>query len=176
MAALLGYLQILRRWSDKMNLVSSGDRDAVCERHLIPSLYLRPALLEVRHGSVLDLGSGAGFPAIPLAVTTPESRFALVESRRRRASFLRAVIRDLGLLNASVVNERIEHWRPETPVDVAIARSVASPDGVADLVEHALAPDGFLLVTLPPKAGPGKDPRSQGWRIRHTLWQPFTKA
>lgn len=150
-----------------MNLVSSEDRHAIVDKHLIPSLLLRPSLLGVRHGSVLDLGSGAGFPGIPLAVTTRDSRFTLVESRRRRASFLRAVIRELALDNATVVNRRIEEWCPGRPADVALARSVAAPDRVAGLVEHVLARDGFLLVTLPP----GARGRSGG---RHTLWQPFS--
>lgn len=166
-AALLGYLRVLSRWSDRMNLVSREDRHAIVDKHLIPSLLLRPSLLGVRHDSVLDLGSGAGFPGIPLAVATGDARFTLVESRRRRASFLRAVIRELSLDNARVVNRRIQEWRPARPADVVLARSVAAPDRVAGLVEHVLAPDGFLLVTLPPSAG------HAGGR-RHTLWQPFS--
>ena len=176
MAALLGYLQILTRWNEKMNLVSTADRGTICARHLIPSLLLRPSLVGVRHGSVVDLGSGAGLPGIPLAVTTPESRFTLVESRRRRASFMRAVIRELSLDNARVVNQRIEDWRPTVPADVALARSVAAPDRVADLARHVLAPDGFLLVTLPPGGGSGEDRRPDGRRTRHTIWQPFVEA
>ena len=175
-ASLLGYLRILGRWSGRMNLVSSTDRGAVCGRHLIPSLRLRPTLLEVRHGSVVDLGSGAGFPGIPLAITTPGSRFTLVESRRRRASFLRAVIRELSLSNAMVVNERVESWHPAAPADVVLARSVGAPGRVAGLVEHVLAPDGFLLVTLPPGPGPGGDPHYPGRPPRHTLWQPFAET
>lgn len=175
-ADLLCYLQMLRRWGERTNLVSSRDRDAVCERHLIPSLLLRPSLLAVRHGSVLDLGSGAGFPGVPLAVTTQKSRFTLVESRRRRASFLRAVVRELSLENSRVVNARIENWHPVTPADVALARSLARPSRVTDLVKHALAPDGFLLVTLPPDAGSSEDGGADGRRPRHALWQPFAEG
>ena len=174
-AALLGYLRILGRWSGRMNLVSTRDPGEVCERHLIPSLLLRRSLREVRHGSVVDLGSGSGFPGIPLAITTRSSRFTLIESRRRRASFLRAVIRELCLDNSTVVNERIENWSPAAPADVVLARAVGAPDRVADLVEHVLAPDGFLLVTLPPGAGSGGDPWAAGRRARHTLWQPFAE-
>ena len=176
MAALLGYLRTLTRWNDRMNLVSSADPGTICARHLIPSLLLRPSLVGVRHGSVIDLGSGAGLPGIPLAVTTPESLFTLVESRRRRASFLRAVIRELSLDNAEVVNQRVEDWRPTVPADVALARSVAAPDRVAGLVQHVLAPDGFLLVTLPPGAGSAEDRWPDGRRTRHTIWQPFAEA
>ena len=168
---LLRYLRVLRRWNERMNLVSSKEPDAVCERHLIPSLRLRPSLLAVRHGSVLDLGSGAGFPGVPLAVTTPGARFTLVESRRRRASFLRAVVRELSLENSRVVNERIENWHPTAPADVALARSVARPSRVTDLVKHVLAPDGFLLVTLPPEEGGAVDRRP-----RLALWQPFAEG
>ena len=176
--ALLGYVQILRRWDEKLNLVSSADRERVCQKHLVPSLLLRPSVRKVRHATVLDLGSGAGFPGIPLAITTPDSRFTLVESRRRRAAFLRAVIRELPVENARVVNRRIEDWRPTTRFDIALARSVADPAKVADLVAHVLAPDGFLLVTLPPPSASAPDSHSAGapqWP-RHTLWQPFSRA
>ena len=172
--ALRGYVKILWRWNAKLNLVAAADRSAVCERHLIPSLRLRPSIRKVRHANVLDVGSGAGFPGIPLAITTPASRFTLVESRRRRAVFLRTVIRELSLENTRVVNERIEDWRPGIRADVALARSVADPGRVADLVAHVLAHDGFLLVTLPPAAGP--EHRSDAefpCRLRHTFWQPF---
>ena len=175
-AALRVYLRILRRWNPRLNLVSEADRGAVWERHVVPSLQFRPSILGVRHESVVDLGSGAGFPGIPLAITSPASRFTLVESRRRRASFLRAVIRDLPLDNALVVNERIEQWRPGSRADVVLARAVADPERIASLVAHVLAPDGFLLVTLPPAPGPGVKRRCGAMPSRpsrHTIWQPF---
>ena len=175
--ALLGYLRILARWSGKLNLVSAVDQGAVWDRHLVPSLRLRATLLGVRHESVVDLGSGAGFPGIPLAITSPTSRFTLVESRRRRASFLRAAIRELSLKNAEVVNERIEEWRPKSRADVVLARAVADPERVATLVAHVLASDGFLLVTLPPVSGHRAerpcDEAPPSSSSRHTLWQPF---
>lgn len=175
-AALLGYLRILGRWSAKLNLVSEADRGAVWERHVVPSLQLRVSILGVRNESVVDLGSGAGFPGIPLAITSPSSRFTLVESRRRRASFLRAVARELSLDNAEVVHGRIEEWRPRSRADVVLARAVADPEKIATLVTHVLAPDGFLLVTLPPASGPsvlqcGARPSRCS---RHTFWQPFS--
>ncbi len=174
--ALLGYLRILRRWNGKLNLVSEADHGAVWERHVVPSLQLRASILEVPHGSVVDLGSGAGFPGVPLAIASPSSRFTLVESRRRRASFLRAVARELSLENVEVVHGRIEEWLPRTRADVVLARAVADPEKIATLVTHVLAPDGFLLVTLPPASGPegqqcGARPSR---RPRHTFWQPFS--
>ena len=175
-AALMGYLRILGRWNARRNLVSEAGQGAVWERHLVPSLRLRPSILGVRHESVVDLGSGAGFPGIPLAITSPASRFTLVESRRRRASFLRAAIRELSLDNAEVVNERIEEWRPRFRADVVLARAVADPERVATLVAHVLASDGYLLVTLPPASGHGAEwecDRRPSSASRHTLWQPF---
>ena len=175
-AGLMDYLRILGRWNEKLNLVSETDRGSVWERHVVPSLRLRQSILKVRHGSVIDLGAGAGFPGIPLAITSPASRFTLVESRRRRASFLRAVTRELSLENAEVVHDRVEDWRPGVRADVVLARAVADPEKIATLVAHVLAPDGYLLVTLPPasvhRAGRrcGQRPSSCS---RHTFWQPF---
>ena len=171
--ALLGHLQILGHWNARLNLVSEADYGAVWERHVVPSLQLRSSILGVRHESVVDLGSGAGFPGIPLAITSPSSRFTLVESRRRRASFLRAVVRELSLDNAEVVHERIEEWRPRPQADVVLARAVADPARIATLVAHVLAPDGFLLVTLPPASGPAGQ-QCGARSSRHTFWQPFS--
>jgi len=118
------YLDLLRRWSGVQNLVSRETLDQVWHRHVADSLQLAPEV--VAADRVLDLGSGAGFPALPLAIYFKggPQQFLLVESNRRKASFLRTVIRELRL-TAEVYSSRIEAIRLERPPDVITARALA---------------------------------------------------
>lgn len=96
---LLEQLRLLERWNQKHNLVGPGDPLLWIDRHTLDSLAAASALPS---GAGLDIGSGAGFPGIPLAVARPDCRFTLIEPRRKRAAFLQAVIAALGLENAGV--------------------------------------------------------------------------
>lgn len=113
----------------------------------------------VCHDRIADVGSGAGLPGLPLAVTLPEATFFLVESRRRRASFLRHAVRTLGMNNVQAIHGRVEQWRPQLPMDLVLSRAVTSLDHLQDLAVHCLAPHGLLLITRPPAK---EDPPLQG--------------
>lgn len=121
--ALLGrYLDELRAWSGRVNLVGSAAPDAL-RRHVRDALAVAEAL---RPGArVVDLGSGAGFPGVPLAIARPDVRLTLVEIRERRFHFLRHVARELGL-SCTVLRGRIED-PPAAPFDLALLRAVAPP-------------------------------------------------
>ena len=178
----------LHRWSGRMNLVADGDRSALVNKHLIPSLLIRSALGGVPHRQIVDLGSGAGLPGIPLKIVLPNNDFVLVESRRRRASFLREVVRRLALQRIAVENLRLEQWRgsPRGGVDLVTARAVADPAVLFERVRPILAPKGHLLAFLPTDRSPSDmDPppaevRTVGWRdieVRLGLWkQPSGSA
>lgn len=164
--SLLAYAAILSRWAPTTNLVSLGDLPLLATHHLLPSLSLRETLRTVCHDRIVDVGSGAGLPGIPLAVTLPESTFWLVESRRRRASFLRQVARSIGLPNVEVVHARVEAWEPEVLVDCAVSRAVGSGDQLSTLTRGCLAPHGALLVTLSPSSTvSGNGPQNHRHRV-----------
>jgi len=95
----------------------------------------------------MDLGSGAGFPAIPLKIAFPDTYFTLVESRRKRAHFLREVVRSVRLDRIEIVNERIESLSP-VGADLVTARAVASPEKLLALVQRHLSPHGWIISTL----------------------------
>lgn len=149
--AMREYAGLISHWATKVNLVSVNDLPYLAQRHILPALSLRAPICAVRHANIVDVGSGAGLPAIPLAITLPESQFTLVESRRRRVNFLRHVVRQLRLTNVQIVGARIEAWRPSTKADIVLSRAVTDAENLARLAGHCLAPSGLLLVTTGPR-------------------------
>ena len=141
------YLYLLSRWSERVSLVSRQDWSVLATKHLRQALMMVPVVASSPRRLVMDLGSGAGFPAIPLKIALPDSYFMLVESRRKRAHFLREVVRSVGLDRIEVVNDRIENLDP-VGADLVTARAVASPDKLLDLVRRHLSPHGWILSTL----------------------------
>lgn len=120
---------ILLKWNKKINLVSPTALDDFWKRHALDSWQLTPYMADKRH-NYIDLGSGAGFPAIALAIAAktqnPQSHVLMVESAGKKASFLRTVIRDLDL-PASVTSQRAEEIIPKA-YDVVSARAFAPLD------------------------------------------------
>ncbi len=144
-APLTEFLNLLVKWNRVYNLTGIRDPAELVERHLVESLALATLLRGTR---IVDVGSGAGLPGIPLAVAAPERRFALVESRAKRARFLRHAAGSLGLGNVDVHQIRVEHLRSDTPFDTVLARAVALPAKLLDLTWHLTAPGSvFVMLT-----------------------------
>jgi 16S rRNA (guanine527-N7)-methyltransferase len=147
------YAHLLARWAPRVNLVAVADLPHLLERHLGPALHLRPVLQALPHRRIVDVGSGAGLPALPLAITMPGTHWTLVESRRRRVSFLRQAVRELELQHAvDVVGSRVEDWIPEMTCDVVTSRAVAEPMVLDRLAAHTLTSGGFFLTTRGPRS------------------------
>lgn len=129
------YEEILKKWQKKINLISASSLSNLWERHFLDSAQLYPLL--PRTGKVLDFGSGAGFPALVLAVIAQgqgaDLVFYLVESDVRKGEFLKEVVRILGLKNVQILSDRIEHILPFS-VDIITARALAN---LAELVDFA---------------------------------------
>jgi len=150
---LAHYGDLLQRWARRMSLVSEGDLPDLATRHLAPALRLRPLLMSLPHERILDIGSGAGLPAIPLKITLPSSALTLVEARRRRCSFLREVARSLDLERTEVRNQRLERGSAIEPGHtVAILRGVAVTAELAADLRPWMAPGAFLVSTLAPES------------------------
>ena len=155
------YLYLLSRWSRKFNLISRRELSVVATKHLRQALIMAPVISSIPRRLIMDMGSGAGFPAIPLKIVIPDSYFVFVEVRRKRAHFLKEVVRTVGLDSIEVVNDRIENLRP-MGADLVTARAVASPEKLLELVQRHLSPHGWILSTL------GEDAVHSGllaWRI-----------
>ena len=148
--SLVAYLQEVRRWNRVHNLTAITDPEAMIRRHLIESLALRPLLAGRR---VADVGSGAGVPGIPLAIVEPDRHFTLVESRGKRAAFLRHVQGVLGLVNVDVQHRRVESMNDAGTFDTLLARALAPPAELLRLTAHLFAPNTVMLVPTGEQAG-----------------------
>ena len=156
-ARLGRYLDELRAWGKRINLVGSTRADAL-ERHVGDALGGACAL--PRGARVADLGSGAGLPGIPIAISGPDLDVTLVEIRERRVAFLRHVVRLLEL-RCSVVRTRLES-PPEVPYDVVLLRAVAPPERAVLLARPWVEDSGEIWVWARERPEPLAPARAPG--------------
>jgi 16S rRNA (guanine527-N7)-methyltransferase len=140
---LLTFLELLEKWNRAYNLTAVRDPEQMVPRHLLDSLTVLPYLQGPR---VLDIGTGAGLPGIPLALARPDLEFTLLDSNAKKTRFATQALHELGLKNVSVVQERVEKFHPETKFDTLIARAFASIPDMLAASRHLCAPRGRFLV------------------------------
>ncbi len=139
------YQTLLAEWNRRMNLTAIIDENEVREKHFLDCLLLVPLIKEAK--SLVDVGSGAGFPAIPLAIALPELRVAMVEPIGKRTMFLNEVVKQLGLKNAKVFNERAEEFvQNKILYDVATARAVAALPILLELCAPLVKTNGIVIA------------------------------
>ena len=142
------YLDELLTWNEVVNLTAITDPPKIVTDLFLDSLLLYPLL---RPGmQVLDIGSGAGFPGLILALVGPEARFTLVEARRRKASFLEHLVRRFELTNCRVSGRRLPDRPPlaEAGYDLVCGRAVAEPEVFCELAGPWVRPGGWLVLML----------------------------
>ena len=145
------YLILLTKWQRVQRLVGSVEPHWVVDHLFLDSLlFLR--VLGSSATDVLDIGSGAGFPGVPLMIVTPQMRLTMIEARKRRASFLRAVVRGLELTDAVVIDQRAEKVAHELEgrFTAVVARCAEGAHVIMPLIERLLAPSGLGVVSGPP--------------------------
>jgi 16S rRNA (guanine527-N7)-methyltransferase len=140
---LLRHVELVREASTRMNLISKKDIPKIIERHLLDSLHVLTVYPFYSGASVADLGSGAGFPGVPIAITRPDVTVALVESRRLKSLFLKRAIECLGISNATVFHNRWENLTRK--FDIVLARAVYKQEYIRRMIMPKLSPSGVLL-------------------------------
>lgn len=136
-------IEELERWGRRINLTAIRDRRASVSGHVLDSLAVRPYL----HGRrVVDIGTGAGFPGLPLAIVEPAREFLLLDSNGKKVGFVQHIIGRLGLKNATALKARAEDYAPGERFDTVIARALASIARLTELGGHLVGEDGVLLA------------------------------
>ena len=143
---LSSYLELVVRWNKRINLVSKRDIDRLLERHLFDSLSIERF---IKGDRALDIGSGGGFPGIPLAICRPDLHFTLLDRSAKRVRFLRVVQAELGLDNVDCVCQNLPvSSAMNNTYDVAFARAVSDPSTVWGICEQLLKSKGRLIFFL----------------------------
>lgn len=141
---LIGYVQILAKWNQVYNLTAVRDTEEMVTRHLLDSLAVIPY---VKGPRVLDVGTGAGLPGIPLAIALPELDFVLLDSVTKKTRFIVQATGELGLKNVAVETQRVENYLPAELFDTVISRAFSS---LAEFVAAAgaLCRAGGVLLAM----------------------------
>jgi len=146
------YLELLLKWQKSQRLVGSSDPGWIVDHIFLDSLLFMQ-LLPPAVRRILDVGSGAGVPGIPLKIVLANAAFTLLEARVKRVSFLSAVVRELGLRGCEVLHGRLETIRGARAgrYDAVVMRCAGDPTALYEVAAPVLEPGGIVIASGPPK-------------------------
>ncbi len=172
---LLHFLNLMRKWNRVYNLTSRKDMDNMVARHLLDSLALVPHLKGSR---LVDVGSGAGLPAIPLALACPEKQFVSLDCVTKKGRFRTQAMIELGLKNMEVVTSRVEAYQPEVGFDSVVSRAFATISDMLAVSGHLVADDGVFLAMkgVYPEEELADIPAQFRVEVVHELQVPYLSA
>jgi len=140
---LLCYLSMLEKWNRVFNLTSIDTPEEMIYLHLIDSLVIEPYL----HGErLIDVGTGAGLPGIPLAIINPDKQWTLLDKNNKKTRFLTQVTAELKLKNVQIVHSRTEDFHPEQGFDSILSRAFSTLRSFVESTAHLLNPSGQFLA------------------------------
>ncbi len=147
------YQKLILKWNHRINLISCSDEYRIVTRHFLQSIGLLKVITFPMNSRILDIGSGAGFPGVPIKIIRPDIQMVLAESIKKKALFLKEIVYELHLVNTQILAEHIDEDRfLRNPVDYVIARAVTN---LSDLVRWSfpsLKPKGKLIAVKGIKA------------------------
>jgi 16S rRNA (guanine527-N7)-methyltransferase len=138
------HLALVEKWNRVHNLTAVRETEQMVVVHVLDSLTLLPHLAGAKR--VIDVGTGAGFPGIPLAIARPDIAFTLLDSSHKKCSFLEQARTELGLANVQVACERVEHFHPEARFDAVASRAFAELSDFVTQSQHLAAPGARFLA------------------------------
>lgn len=137
------FLFLLKKWNRTYNLTSITTSKAMVIRHILDSLAVSPYL---KGESVIDVGTGAGLPGVPLSIVNPDMEFFLLDANNKKTRFLKQIKMELDLDNIVVVHSRAEAYTPPIRFDTAIARAFSSLNEFLVMSQNLLCKDGQFLA------------------------------
>ncbi len=142
-STLIKYVELLEKWNKSYNLTAVRKPEQMVIRHLLDSLSISPYL---RGKSLLDVGTGAGLPGIPLAITFPDRQFTLLDSNNKKTRFVVQAVSELELPNVDVVQSRVEEFQPNKVFDTIITRAYAAIGDMVRQTAHLMSDGGQFLA------------------------------
>jgi 16S rRNA (guanine527-N7)-methyltransferase len=161
-ASLLVLLSDLDEWNEKMNLTAIRVREQQITKHLLDSLSVQPFL---QGNSVLDVGTGAGFPGLPLALVNPQRQFTLLDATAKKLRFVEHAAARMGLQNVTTVHSRAEDFKPKERFDIVVSRAVGPVQGFIEIAGHLCMGGGRLLAMKGRRPDQELEPLPSGWKI-----------
>lgn len=140
---ILHYLDLLTRWNRVYNLTAIQDHNDMVMVHILDSLAINAFL---QGHFILDVGSGAGLPGIPLALLNPNKKFTLIDCNNKKVRFLMQVVLELQLNQVEVVHSRLEDFHPPIKFDSILSRAFASLRIMLQASEHLISAEGQFLA------------------------------
>jgi 16S rRNA (guanine527-N7)-methyltransferase len=140
---LLAFINLIEKWNKTYNLTAIRNKEDMVILHVLDSLAILPFLQGTR---ILDIGTGAGLPGIPLALYAPDLEFVLLDSKAKKTRFVQQAILELGLNNVQVYQARVEVFEDETGFDTIVSRAFSSLEDFLVMSEHLLSENGKLLA------------------------------
>ena len=144
-ASLKTYIELIEKWGRVTNLTAVRDPLEMVTRHIIDSLSIMPYIKKTQE-YILDVGTGAGLPGIPLSLALKDKKFTLLDSNLKKQIFLQHVVQTLHLQNLSLQCIRSEIYQSRTPFHTIVSRAFAPLGKMLSLTEHLLAPQGRFLA------------------------------
>ncbi|HUQ76348.1 MAG TPA: 16S rRNA (guanine(527)-N(7))-methyltransferase RsmG [Burkholderiales bacterium] len=141
---MASHLSLIEKWNRVHNLTAVREPEQMVTLHVLDSLSLLPHLAAAR--SVVDVGTGPGFPGIPIAIARPDMHVTLLDSSHKKCAFLEQARTELGLANVEVVCERVEQWKPAQRFDAVVSRAFAELNDFVAQATHLAAPTGRFLA------------------------------
>jgi 16S rRNA (guanine527-N7)-methyltransferase len=142
LAQLADYVGLLAKWSKVYNLTAVRQPQQMVTRHVLDSLAVVPFLID---GSLLDVGTGAGLPGVPIAIARPDLALTLLDANAKKLRFVRQAVAELRFANVEVVQARMQEYQPGRAFDMVISRAVSSLEELYRQSRHLLAPRGRML-------------------------------
>jgi 16S rRNA (guanine527-N7)-methyltransferase len=149
--SFLLYLCELKRWNERVcNLTSLKKDEDIIIKHFFDSLLYLKVMPDGRLLRIVDIGSGAGFPGLPIKILRPDYSLTAIEARGKKCSFMRHIIRKLGLKDVTVINKRVEEVTDLSAFDVAVTRAVFSLREFIEKGEKLVKKNGVLIISQGP--------------------------
>lgn len=160
------FVGLLDKWNKAYNLTAIREPSQMVPLHILDSLSILP--LVAASENLLDVGTGAGLPGVPLAIAQPDCKFTLLDSNVKKTRFVQQAVLELGLSNVEVVHSRIEEYNSADGFDTVTARAFAPLARMLPQIEPFVAEGGSLLAMKSQRADEELEQVPDGWRLQDT--------